>query len=252
MNTRLSPALRYLVRSYFRSAAVLLLVLALLPAALVALAYTLSGERDLNSTFNGYSFANGIFGLVLGMAALRENQRVLNQNGVSRKTVFLADAAALAAVSALVAVGATVILAAYQAVLGPHSPVEITDLYQSLYGPEGLTPGLLARVAVLSALTTWSLAGLGQLCSALYWRLNKPATVAVSVGAPLALILAVNWLGGAATPLKEAILTGIYHFALFLSRSPWNLAAVLLVMGAVCFAVTWPLLRRANIRAAKQ
>ena len=72
------------------------------------------------------------------------------------------------------------------------------------------------------------------------------------MGAPLALILAVNWLGGAATPLKEAILTGIYHFALFLSRSPWNLAAVLLVMGAVCFAVTWPLLRRANIRAAKQ
>ena len=251
MNTRFSPTLRYLVRSYFRSAAVLLLVLALLPATLVALAYVLAGKADINGTFNGYSFANGIFGLVLGMAALRENQRVLNQNGVSRRTVFLADAAALAAVSVLVAVGATAILAAYQAVLGPDSPVEITDLYQFLYESEGLNPGVLIRVAGLSALTTWSLAGLGQLCSALYWRLSRPATVAVSVGAPLALIFAVNWLGGTATPVKEAILTGIYRFALFLYRSPWNLAAVFLTMGAAFFAVTWPLLRRANIRAAK-
>ena len=251
MNTRFSPTLRYLVRSYFRSAAVLLLVLALLPATLVALAYVLAGKADINGTFNGYSFANGIFGLVLGMAALRENQRVLNQNGVSRRTVFLADAAALAAVSVLVAVGATAILAAYQAVLGPDSPVEITDLYQFLYESEGLNPGVLIRVAGLSALTTWSPAGLGQLCSALYWRLSRPATVAVSVGAPLALIFAVNWLGGTATPVKEAILTGIYRFALFLYRSPWNLAAVFLTMGAAFFAVTWPLLRRANIRAAK-
>ena len=251
MNTRFSLALRYMVRSYFRSVAVLWLVLALLPAALMAFSYVMAGKAALNSTFNGFSMASGIFGLVLGMAALRENQRVLSQNGVSRKTAFLADAAALAIISALVSVGITAILAAYQAALGPGSPVEITDLYQFLYESEALEPGTLARVAGLSTLTTWSLAGLGQLCSALYWRLNKPATVAVSVGVPVALILAVNWLGGTATPLKEAILKGIYLFFLFLSVSPWNLAAVLLVMGAVCFALTWPPLRRANIRAAK-
>ena len=251
MNTRFSLAFRYEIGNYIRAIGVLWLVMALIPPAMMALAYFLGGRTASTTSFNGYSLAVGVFGLVLGMVSLRENQRVLNQNGVSRRSAFLSDVAALAVAAVLVAVGTTVIMGTYRAILSGEGRVLISDIYQLLYEPSGGGLGGLARGAVLSAVLGWMLAGLGQLCSALYWRLNKPATVAVSVGAPLALILAVNWLGGTATPLKEAILRGVYGFALFLSRSPWNLAAVLLVMGAAFFAVTWPLLRRAGIRAAK-
>ena len=55
---------------------------ALIPAAMLAITYFLAGETAMEGSFNGYSIAVGMFGLVLGMVGLRENQRVLNQNGL--------------------------------------------------------------------------------------------------------------------------------------------------------------------------
>src|SRR5699024_3286682 len=132
----------------------------------------------------------GMFGLVLGMVGLRENQRVLNQNGVSRRSAFLADVAALAVAELLVAVGVSVIMGIYRAVLGSGSHLLITDLYQLIYepAPAGNGVGALARGAVLSTVVGWMLAALGQFCSALYWRLNKFWTILVSVAVPLALL----------------------------------------------------------------
>ena len=85
MNTRFGRAFRYEVRNYFRAVAILWLVMALIPAAMLAITYFLAGETAMEGSFNGYSIAVGMFGLVLGMVGLRENQRVLNQNGVSRR-----------------------------------------------------------------------------------------------------------------------------------------------------------------------
>ena len=82
MNTRFGRAFRYEVRNYFRAVAILWLVMALIPAAMLAITYFLAGETAMEGSFNGYSIAVGMFGLVLGMVGLRENQRVLNQNGL--------------------------------------------------------------------------------------------------------------------------------------------------------------------------
>ena len=103
MNTRFGRAFRYEVRNYFRAVAILWLVMALIPAAMLAITYFLAGETAMEGSFNGYSIAVGMFGLVLGMVGLRENQRVLNQNGVSRRSAFLADVAALAVAAVLAA-----------------------------------------------------------------------------------------------------------------------------------------------------
>ena len=97
------------------------------------------------------------------------------------------------------------------------------------------------------------LAGLGQLCSALYWRLNKFWTVLLSVAVPLALIFGsvplLDWMSS--THAGQTVVRALAAFGRFLMASSWNMSAVLLAMGAAFFAVTWPLLRRANIRAAK-
>ena len=255
MNTRFGRAFRYEMRNYFRAVAVLWLVMALLPAAMLALAYFLAGETAMESSFNGYSMAVGMFGLILGMVGLRENQRVLNQNGVSRRSAFLADVAALAVAAVLVAVGVSVIMGAYQAVLGGEGRLLITDLYQLIYEPSsaGTDLGALVRSAVFSAVAGWMLAAMGQFCSALYWRLNKFWTILVSVTVPLVLIFGsaplLTWLD--TTSAGHAAVEALAVFGRFLAASPWNMAAVLLAMGAVFFAVTWLLLRRAMIRPAK-
>ena len=255
MNTRFGRAFRYEMQNYFRAVAVLWLAMALIPAAMMALAYFLAGETAAESSFNGYSMAVGMFGLVLGMVGLRENQRVLNQNGVSRRSAFLADMAALAVAALLVAVGVSVIMGIYRAVLGSGSHLLITDLYQLIYepAPAGNGVGALARGAVLSTVVGWMLAALGQFCSALYWRLNKFWTILVSVTVPLVLIFGsaplLTWLD--TTSAGHAAVEALAVFGRFLAASPWNMAAVLLAMGAVFFAVTWLLLRRAMIRPAK-
>ena len=255
MNTRFGRAFRYEVKNYVRSVAVLWLVMALLPAAMLALAYVLAGETAMEGSFNGYSIAVGMFGLVLGMVGLRENQRVLNQNGVSRRSAFLADVAALAVAAVLVAAGVTVIMGAYQTVLGGQGRLLITDLYQVIYeGPSaGAGIGGLVRGAIFSAAVGWMLAALGQFCSALYWRLNKFWTILISVTVPLVLIFGsvplISWLG--TTSAGRAAVEALAAFGQFLAASPWNAAAVLLAMGAAFFALSWLLLRRAMIRPAK-
>ena len=255
MNTPFGRAFRYEMRNYFRAVAVLWLVMALLPAAILALAYFLAGETAMESSFNGYSMAVGMFGLILGMVGLRENQRVLNQNGVSRRSAFLADVAALAVAALLVAVGVSVIMGAYQAALGSAGRLLITDLYQLIYEPSsnGVNPGALVRGAVFSAVAGWMLAALGQFCSALYWRLNKFWTILISVTVPLVLIFGsvplISWLG--TTSAGRAAVEALAAFGQFLAASPWNAAAVLLAMGAAFFALSWLLLRRAMIRPAK-
>lgn len=201
MNTRFGRAFRYEVRNYFRAVAILWLVMALIPAAMLAITYFLAGETAMEGSFNGYSIAVGMFGLVLGMVGLRENQRVLNQNGVSRRSAFLADVAALAVAAVLVAAGVTVIMGAYQTVLGGQGRLLITDLYQVIYeGPSaGAGIGGLVRGAIFSAAVGWMLAALGQFCSALYWRLNKFWTILISVTVPLVLIFGsvplISWAG---------------------------------------------------------
>ena len=104
--------------------------MALIPPVMMALAYFLGGRTASTTSFNGYSLAVGVFGLVLGMVSLRENQRVLNQNGVSRRSAFLADIAALAVSAVLVAAGTTVIMGTYRAILGGEGRVLISDIYQ--------------------------------------------------------------------------------------------------------------------------
>ena len=253
MNARFGRALRYVAGNYLRSVGVLCLVMALIPPVMLAIAYFLGGRTASTTSFNGYSLAVGVFGLALGIVGLRENQRVLNQNGVSRRSAFLADMAALAAASALVAAGSTVIMGAYQAVLDGEGRVLITDIYQLLYEPAGRSPGNLVRGAVLSTAMGWMLAALGQLCSALYWRLNRFWTVVLSAAMPLALIFGsvplINWMGS--TSAGQAAARALAACGRFLMTSPWNLAAVLLVLGAAGFGLSWLLLRRANIRAAK-
>lgn len=255
MNTRFGRAFRYEMKNYFRAVAVLWLVMALLPAAMLALAYFLAGETAMESSFNGYSIAVGMFGLILGMVGLRENQRVLNQNGVSRRSAFLADVAALAVAAVLVAVGVSVIMGAYQAVLGGEGRLLFTDLYQLIYEPSstGVDPGALVRSAVFSTVVGWMLAALGQFCSALYWRLNKFWTILISVTVPLVLIFGsvplISWLD--TTSAGRAAVEALAAFGRFLAASPWNAAAVLLAMGAAFFALSWLLLRRAMIRPAK-
>ena len=250
MSMALNRAVRYGIRNYLRAAGILLLVMLLIPLALWVMLATLGGQ---GSNFNGYSLSVGVFGLVLGMVGIRENLRMLNQNGVSRRTAFLAEIISQAVVAVLVSLGAAVILAAYRSLPGFMDRVEVSDVYQMLYGSAAMGLAGYLRLAVFSAAMAFSLAGVGQFWSVLYWRLSKFWTVTVSIAIPLVLIFAPAALLTAAgdSAVGEAIVWAAAALGRFFVSSVWNGVLVFLLMGAVSFLLSWLLVRRAVIRGVK-
>ena len=250
MSVALNRAVRYGIENYLRAVGVLLLVLLLIPLALWIMMTAMGGN---GSNFNGYSLSVGIFGLVLGMAGIRENLRMLNQNGVSRRTAFLAELISQAAVAVLVALGTTALLAVYQAIPGMMGRVYVSDIYQLVYEGEATGAAGYLRTVVFSAAMCFALAGVGQFCSVLYWRLSKFWTVTVSIAIPLALIFAPAALLTAVgdSAVGEAVVRTLAAFGRFFVGSVWNAALVFLVLAAVFFALRWLLVRRAVIRGVK-
>lgn len=250
MSVALNRAVRYGIRNYLRAAGVLLLVMLLIPLALWAMLAVLGGS---GSSFNGYSLSVGVFGLVLGMVGIRENLRMLNQNGVSRRTAFLAEIVIQAATAVLVSLGATAILAAYRAVPGLMARVAVSDVYQMLYEGAAMGPAGYLRTAVFSAAMAFCLAGVGQFWSVLYWRLSKFWTVVVSIAIPLVLIFGPAALltaaGGPA--VGETVVRVMAALGRFFIGSVWNASFVFLAVAAVSFGLSWLLVRRAVIRGAK-
>ena len=251
MSMALNRAVRYEIGNYLRAVGVLLLVMLLIPLALWVM-MTATGSNG-SSNFNGYSLSVGIFGLVLGMVGIRENLRMLNQNGISRRTAFLAELISQAAVSVLVALGTTVLLAVYQAIPGMMGRVYVSDVYQLVY--EGAAVGVAGylRTVVFAAAMCFAMAGLGQFCSVVYWRLSKFWIVTVSIAIPLVLIFGPAALFTAVgdSAAGEALVEALAAFGRFFVGSVWNAVLVFLVLAAVLFCLSWLLVRRAVIRGAK-
>lgn len=251
MSVALNRAVRYGIKNYLRAAGILLLVMLLIPLILWVMLATLGGD---GSNFNGFSLSVGVFGLVLGMVGIRENLRMLNQNGVSRRTAFLAEIIAQAAVAVLVSLGVTVILAVYRALPGLMARVEVSDVCQMLYGEANVGPAGYLRLTVFSAAMAFCLAGVGQFWSVLYWRLSKFWTVTVSIAIPLVLIFgpaALLTAAGGPPTVGETVVRALAALGRFFAASVWNAALVFLAVAAVSFGLSWLLVRRAVIRGAK-
>lgn len=250
MSVALNRAVRYGIKNYLRAAGVLLLVMLLIPLALWVMLAALGGQ---GSRFNGYSLSVGVFGLVLGMVGIRENLRMLNQNGISRRTAFLAEIVSQAAVAVLVSLGAAAVLAACRALPGLTVRVEVSDVYQMVYESGTMGPVGYLRLVVFSAAMAFALAGVGQFWSVLYWRLSKFWTVTVSIAIPLVLIFGPAALLTAAgdSTVGEAIFRALASFGRFFIGSVWNGILVFLAVAAVSFGLSWLLVRRAVIRGAK-
>lgn len=253
MSTRFGNAVRFGCRNYFKGAAVFGgAMLAVYAAFSGAIPFFPAGGRSV--TFNGWGFASVFFLLVLGIVGLRENLRMFVQNGVSRRSAFLAELTAIAAVSAALAVYGQVLTGVVQLLSGGRETVFVADLYQLVYvgyAPGGvMTPGQLAVGGLLNLSLLLALGMLGEFFSALFWRLNKFWTVVAAIAIPVLLNGAawgLYWLADRMPALMEAV----GAMARWLLASPWNLMAASLLAAAALAGINWLLLRRAHIKAAK-
>lgn len=250
MSMNLKPAFRYTLKNNLKAAAVFLLVIALVIAGICVIASANGGSGS--SSFSGFAMAGAIFTLVLGIAGIREDLRMLIQNGISRRTAFANAIIMMAAVSLATAAAGELITGLGQLAAASRGNLSILDVYQMLYiGQDAgviLSFGqhvmsLLFNAALMLMMGVW-----GSFFSLLFWRLGKFWTVVVAISIPV-LCNVVPWL---LYKLGTAIPTaGRFGSALFrlLAASPWNCIALFLLLAAVACVIDGLLLRRVNIRA---
>ena len=252
MNERMRCAVRFGCRNYFKGAGVFLGAMVLISLFFGVLVPNLGGSGT--SFFSGGGIMSAFFLFVLGIAGLRENLRMFLQNGVSRRTSFLAELTVLAVTAAALALLGEVLMSLLQVISRGSDRFFSADLYQLLYMQFDVKAVLSPGQHVISGLFNFCLflaVGLfGEFFSALFWRLNKFWTIVVGVSIPV-LCNAVPWGLYWLADRTPAVMEFFAAIAWFLGRSPWNVMALSLLCAAALAGINWLLLRRTQIKAAK-
>ncbi|MEG1989135.1 MAG: hypothetical protein RR035_08105 [Oscillibacter sp.] len=249
MKQRFSRAVRFGCRNYLKGAAIFCIILLLLNVVFMTV---IPAVFDGGSSFTGWGMLCAFFLLVLGIAGFRENHRMFAQNGVSRRTGFWADIAALVITSAALALFGELLMAVMQALTQGSNDYFVADLYQLIYQDvaEVVTTLTLSQ-HVISGLFNFTLfllvALFGEWFSALFWRLNKFWTIAAGVlffaGCNL-----LPWLLVQSPILGPILIRAGESLVLFVLTSPWNAMLVFLSVSAFFGLFNWLLLRNTHLR----
>lgn len=196
--------------------------------------------------FAGYTVAAAITLFVFGICTIRDDLRLGIQNGLSRKSVFLAEVLSTAAVSAFVALYGEIYTTLGSALCNPEI-MAVVDIYQMLFLPENAAMSFLAHLQSIASgfLLMLFCYFLGAFFSLMFYRLNKLWTIIVAVSIP---IMVSNVL-----PMLYLLLYTMTPFKAFFDgmvRDPNIFCIGLLIFSAIIVGIDYLLIRRASIRSA--
>lgn len=250
-NQGLLSAFRYRFTGTVKSVAVFFLIILAIMTILVSLAFCSASEgMHVTSSFTGFGIAAMVTVFVLGITTIREDFRLLMQNGLGRKTIFTSQILALLVIALLLAVTGELLTAIFQVVAGNGSSLQISDFFYMIYFPETRwDPPLAARIqnVLLSfGLYIWAYLT-GMFFSLLYYRLNKTSTILVSVGVPLFFTVGLPLM--VSRRMIPIFVTDAV--AVFFRAAAQTLFLAFIAMSVILGMVNWLLLRRAPVKPAK-
>lgn len=206
---------------------------------------------------NGDTAATAIFAFVAGLCAFKENFAMSLQNGVSRKSLFFGRLCTAAACCLLMA-AADECITEITRLVGRLPGIEAAaePLIVGIYRGDPILMNPFARVALSIGYDFFLLlfdSGLGYFITTLYYRLNTPGKVAVSVGVPAFFIVGVPVLKMLRDHfhlerLYYAAAEAIVKLARFLFGTPLAAMMTYFAMFAVVSAFAWLLIRRAALK----
>lgn len=237
MNWR--PVFRYSLRDFLTGGAIVCGVL----AAIAGITVAVEGVRAEGTVqLNGASMSMMIMLFVYGIVGPRPCLRLSAQFGVSRRTAFLGmNLAAL--VSAVMLAAAIELLTA---AAGLSKGVTYQEFYQMTYlhGAKVVTWGQHLTSVLLNIALMMALFFLGMIFTALFWRLNKIGVIA----AVAVMLLVINGLPMACVRSASGRRAAMAFFH-WIGHSVWNLAGFCVIFAAAAAAISWLLIRTANIKA---
>lgn len=235
---KFKAALKYQLSSMTRPLIVFYVVIYSLLILMTVLQLT-STVDDGNVSFGGMDFASVIFLFVTGLNSFKSTFHLMLANGVSRRTMFHSFSVMALPLAAGMAIIDTINGIIFSNVYNYQSMFK--QFYRLRYvteGPAGNSVQVVAEGVLWMFFLYASVAMIGYLITTLYYRMNKPLKLVVSIGVPVFLIILLPIIDNVWLPSVD-IYGGIVRFF----RWAWGFANggcnpyIAMITSAITFGV---------------
>lgn len=232
------PAIKYQTAEH-QKPVLLYYAIAVGATCLISLVAVLLSETPGPISFADFGAITAVFSFVVACVSFRDTFGMMLQNGISRKTFFLARLAT------------TVLLAA--ALTAIDRIVELLFVgiaFLQGYSPE--LPGIAALCTELLSFFCIQLAclAIGYVFSVLFYRVGRGVKILVGVTLPVLALTAITLISIAYAEPSETLppLYGVIRAVVdFCTAGPLNTMAVMLGLFLACSGVCWLMIRKATV-----
>ena len=251
---KLKAAVKYRMEETRKALLTFFAILVAITAALGVGAVSISVPDHIDISLSGGETASVIFVFVLGLCAFKETFRLLLQNGLSRRTMFLSYVITALLVSGAMSILVNLLNAFGKVLSAGHPNLHFAYMTEVMYGDRYQAAGQ-AQVFLESLLFFFFLFAFamtaGYLITTGFYRLSRAGRIAAGVGIPVFLLIVLPIFDGLIMGGRISIFvfeTFIRAFGLGGAQNPF-IAMGSCLLGFVVFSgLEWLLARRAVIR----
>lgn len=250
---KLKASYRYIINDYMKAMLVYASVITVV--SLLIFLFEAVWFKGVGTTrIGGMEFGSAIFMFIIGLNSFKEHYHMLTQNSVSRKGLFSATILSFITLAGLMSVFSVLIISLTKFMSQFQSSIESAGFFEELYSSHtfGMNQvGLVAETLLFSFVMFLAVLAIGYFITTMFYRLNKPAKIAVGVGVPVTLVMIL--------PMVDAIVFGgkiTISFVRFIdtifgltSQNPYVAVVSFVGIFIIAVALTWLLIRRANVKA---
>ena len=226
----------YQLRGTIFGAAVMLLIVTLIPIAIAVLVSVLQSEGEVR--YFGYEFSVFIFCFVMGCTCWRDAFHLGLAGGVPRKVLYGAALLSMTIVCALLA-PVTLLGVALASLVPTNHIVLLSAVFP---GNEGLLTAPFSDVGALLQSMPFQfsvslfLAFLGCFIGCVFYVISKKARIAMAILIPA---LAIFVPAGASVLLPEYVIHQVFHVLGYFFGSMWRTTGLCFVLALVFAVLGW-------------
>ena len=208
---------------------------------------TIKGNSSDYTKIGGLEMTTVIFLFVAGLNSFKDTFRMLLQNGVSRKTVFVGNIVTAAIVSFGMAIIDYIILLVGKQISLGNDRLFIEGMFEQLYPARVGVDSMLIESLLLNFFLYTSAIAIGYFITILYYRMSKAAKTIVSIGVPVGVFFLMPIIDSTITNGKIMYtIREILDFSFGITKSSPIHAVVTLFLTFILFsALSWLFMRKA-------
>jgi len=251
----IKPAIKYNLNNFRKSLSIYYLVIVLFYIFSLIMGVVVEGQ----STMNGTDIIAGGFLFIVGLGSFKDEFHMLIQNGVSRKTTFVAYIMNLGIAAALMTVIELILEAVFSGItsITGIDNVRFGLMFESIYAGRYAGTGVFLRTVetfLWVAALYLALGMLGFFITNLYYRMNKTLKIIVSVGVPSIIFIGFpivnNFMGNKLVEAGGRLVLFILGYPeggspYSSDATPYHMILFCLALFVICGGLAWLLMRRA-------